>query len=302
MKTLLARLHKTWSLWDRFWWPEIDSRSLKWARITLGFSAVCLYALRFWRMDFYDARAVIPRENALDLLDSYQRPWFSWNLWPDSWALGVQSVYWLLLILFTLGYTRRPLMIAAWVIHVGFLNRNFAASMGVDTMVTVFLFYLSFCEVWKSGPYDLLTRLMVRMGQVHLGIIYFYTGLEKLRGMTWWEGSSLWIVFNNPQMTDFSLAWTAAIPSILAILAHTTVLFEVFFGALVFNPRSRLWILAVGISFHLGIAVILDLWAFSAVMLSQYFLYLQTEDWKKLEFLARPFQYLKLRLFKSVSS
>ncbi|MFN8791328.1 MAG: HTTM domain-containing protein [Bdellovibrionales bacterium] len=278
-----ARLRNFWNSWQSFWWFEVDPRSLKATRLALGLPIVGLYFLRFWRLDLYDERALVARERALDLLEPSQRPWFSWNFWPDSAAFAVHAVYWVLLVLFTLGWTRRPLMTLAWVLHVGFLHRNFAPSLGVDTMVTVFLFYLSFCEVWKSkGPFDALTPVMVRMCQVHLSIIYFYTGLEKLRGGTWWEGSSLWTVFNNPQMTPYSLQWTYQIPSVLAVLAHLTVLFEIFFGVLVFNSRTRLWVLATGISFHLGIAVVLDLWWFSAVMLAPYFLFLRSEDWQAL--------------------
>lgn len=275
-------MRRLWQTWEKFWWPEVDPRSLKATRVTFGISVLLLYSIRFWRMDFYNENSYIPRDQALDLLDSFQRPWFSWNFWPDSWALGIHSLFMVLILLFTLGYTRRPLVILAWILHVGFLHRNFGASMGVDIMVAVFLFYLSFTEVWKKSGYDILTRLMVRMLQVHFAVIYFYTGLEKLRGASWWDGSSLWIIFNNPQMSVFNLEWTRNIPSILALMVHSTVLFEIFFGVLVFNRSTRFLALGLGVMFHTGIAFLMDLWAFAALMLSQYFLFLTQEDWDSL--------------------
>lgn len=267
--------------WEKFWWADVDPLSLKMTRIVLGTAATFLYTLRFWQLNWYDERSLIPKSSALDLMNAYQKPLFSWNFWPDSWAIGIQIVFLFLLILFTLGYTRRPLMILMWTLHVGFMHRNFAAAMGVDTMVTVFMFYLSFCEVWKKrGPFDLLTRTMVRMAQVHLSVIYFYTGVEKLRGASWWEGSSLWFVFNNQQMTSFNMEWTVHMPSILALIAHLTVLFEIFFIPLVFNSKTKFYILTVGLFFHLGIALVLGLWAFSAIMLAPYFLFVTSDEWK----------------------
>lgn len=264
--------------WENFWWSDIEGFRLKWVRICFGVSVFCFYSVRFWNLNFYDERSLVSRDQALKLFELPSVPAFSWNFWPDSWALLMQILFLVLMALFTIGKTRRPLMWLTWIIHVGFLQRNWSASMGVDTMVTVFLFYLSFCEVWKEKDYDLLTKTMVRMSSIHLCIIYFYTGVEKFRGGSWWEGSSLWTVLNNPQMAIFNFEWTVHFPWVLAAFAHLTVLFELFFGVLVWNPRTRLLILTTGFLFHVGIGISLDLWAFSAVMLSQYLFFMNKSD------------------------
>lgn len=271
-----------WKAWESFWWAEIDGRSVRATRITFGLSAVGVTALRFWNMDFFNEKSLALKSEALGLMDPFIKPLFSWNFWPDSWALAMQIILMLLLILFTFGWTRRPLIFAAWVIHIGFMQRNFAASMGVDTMIMVFLFYLSFTQVWKKSHYDGLSRVMFRMIQVHMAIIYFYTGLEKLRGSTWWEGSALWLVFNNTQITLWDLTWLAHYPVLLALFAHSTVIFELFFPAFVMNPKTKFYWLGLGVFFHIGIAVTLDLWGFSGLMLSQYFLYIRKEEWDRL--------------------
>lgn len=272
--------------WESFWWSDVDGWQLKWVRITFGVSVFCFYAVRFWNLDFYNENSLVVKDQALRLFDVPMAPSFSWNFWPDSWVIPMQILFLVLIALMTIGKIRRPLMWLAWVIHVGFLQRNWSASMGVDTMVTVFLFYLSFCEVWKDKDYDLLTRTMVKMSSIHLCIIYFYTGVEKFKGVSWWEGSSLWTVLNNPQMAIFNFEWTVHFPWALALLAHITVLFELLFGILVWNPRTRLLILGVGVFFHIGIGISLDLWAFSAVMMSQYLFFINKAD---LNYFRRPF-------------
>lgn len=290
---MISFLENIWKKWENFWWAEVDGRSVTATRIMFGISAIGVSALRFWNLDLFNEKSLALKNEALNLMDPYSKPLFGWNFWPDSWALGMQSLLIVLLILFTIGWTRRPLIFLAWVIHIGFMQRNYAASMGVDTMILVFLFYLSFTQVWKKSQYDGLSRVMFRMIQVHLAIIYFYTGLEKLRGASWWEGSALWLVFNNTQVTLWDLTWLAHYPVILAIFAHTTVIFELFFPAFVSNPKLKFWGLGLGLFFHLGIAVTLGLWGFSGLMLSQYFLYIRKDEWDKAQEL---FYSLKKRL------
>jgi hypothetical protein len=279
---MINLIKKIWHAWENFWWAEVDGRSVIATRITFGISALGVTILRFWNMDLYNEKSLALKKDALDLMDPFSRPLFTWNFWPDSWALSMQVILMILLFMFTIGWTRRPLIFAAWVIHIGFMQRNFAASMGVDTMIMVFLFYLSFTQIWKKVSYDGLSKVMFRMIQVHMAIIYFYTGLEKLRGSTWWEGSALWLVFNNTQITLWDLTWLAHYPVLLALFAHTTVLFELFFPAMIFNPKTKFYWLGLGIFFHIGIALTLDLWGFSGLMLSQYFLYIRKDEWDRI--------------------
>ena len=288
MNKLNGLVSKLWNKWENFWWAEVDGRSVIATRITFGISALGVSALRFWNMDLFNEKSIALKNEALNLMDPFSKPSFSWNFWPDSWALPMQIILMVLLLLFTLGWTRRPLIFAAWVIHIGFMQRDYAASMGVDTMIMVFLLYLSFTQVWKKSHYDGLSRVMFRMIQVHMAIIYFYTGLEKLRGSSWWEGSALWLVFNNTQITLWDLTWIAHFPVILAIFAHMTVLFELFFPAFVMNPKTKFYWLGLGLFFHLGIALTLDLWGFSGLMLSQYFLYIRKDEWDRIIAFFRP--------------
>jgi hypothetical protein len=276
-------LFRIWQKWERFWWAEVDGRSVLATRILFGISALGVSCLRFWNMDFYNEKSLALKSEALGLMGSSIQPLWTWTFWPDSWALVMQIILTLLLLAFTVGWIRRPFIFLAWVIHMGFMQRNFAASMGVDSMIMVFLFYLSFVEVWKKTNYDGLSRVMIRMIQVHMAIIYCYTGLEKLRGSSWWEGSALWLVFNNTQISLFDLTWIAHFPVLLALLAHSTVIFELFFPAFVMNPKTKFYWLGLGVFFHVGIAVTLDLWGFSGLMLSQYFLYMRTSDWDHLQ-------------------
>ncbi|MFN9068675.1 MAG: HTTM domain-containing protein, partial [Bdellovibrionales bacterium] len=238
---------------------------------------ILLYSQRFLNLEFYNEKSILPDGRELELIDSALRPLWSWHWWPDSWAFFANLAFIGLCFLILIGKAPRPVALMAWFLHMGFMHRNWAAGMGVDTMVSVFLFYLSFVDLKANRGGDLLSRVMIRMSQVHLSVIYFYTGIEKFRGVSWWEGTALWTTFSNPQMTLFDLSWTHHFPLMIAVLTHVTVLFELMFLPLVWNSRTRFLILAMGLFFHLGIALFLGLWAFAAVMLVQYVLFLNNQ-------------------------
>lgn len=261
------------SIWWNFWNANINPNSLQKTRVTFAVSVFFLYLVRLWNLDFYNSNSLIDRSQALELFDAYQKPLFSWNFWPDSLALVMQISFLVIMVLMALGKVIRPMIAAAWVIHLGFMHRNWAAGMGVDTIVSVFLFYFSFCEFRPTKIQDSLTKVMIRMAQVHLSVIYFYTGLEKLRGPQWWDGTAIWTALSNPQMTSFDLLFLKDWPLVVGLMTHSTVLFELMFLPLVWNPRTRNFILILGVSFHLGTAILMDLWAFAAVMTSLYFLF-----------------------------
>jgi hypothetical protein len=270
---ILNAISFCWHAWWNHWNSKINESSLKNTRIAFSVSVFFLYSVRFWNLNFYNSESLISRSQALELFDAYQKPLFSWNFWPDSMALVMQITFLVLMILMAFGQVVRPMVGVAWVIHLGFMHRNWAAGMGVDTIVSVFLFYFSFCEFRNLKAPDSLTNVMIRMAQVHLSVIYFYTGLEKLRGPQWWEGTAIWTALSNPQMSSFDLLFLKDWPLIVGLMTHSTVLFELMFLPLVWNPRTRNMILIVGVLFHFGTALLMDLWAFAAVMTSLYFLF-----------------------------
>jgi len=116
------------------------------------------------------------------------------------------------------------------------------------------------------------------MIQIQLCVIYFYTGLEKLKGGTWWDGTALWSVFANPQMVIADLTWLKNFPLVVVALTFATVLFEVYFPALVWFKKTRIIMLLIGISFHMGIGVFMALYSFAFIMMAPYILFVSKRD------------------------
>lgn len=252
-----------------------------------------MFYIACWRqlnVDQYGPNALIPAANAFDVFSEFYKPYVKLFFWPDTWASTVHWAYIGLLALATVGLSNRILMILTWVIAQGFIQRNFSVLFGADVIGTLFLFFLSFTRcneyfsvrgffrkkkvVYNSKCWsDQLSTVFFRLLQLQLFTIYAYTGFEKLKGQTWWDGTALWTVLVNPQFTSFNLLFLKNFPVFFAVGTFVTIIFEVYFWAMVAIKKTRpLWLL-MGILFHLMIGILLGLMSFSLVMTSTYVLF-----------------------------
>jgi hypothetical protein len=268
----------------------------------------CLLYLAIFRqinIDQYTEISLIPRADALSVYPDFYRPYFQYFFWPDSMAPMVHWVYIVLMGLACVGLTNRPLMLVTWVLAQGFINRNYSMLFGADLIGTLFFFYLSFThctEYFSLKKYflknekihnpesfsDQLSAVAVRLMQVQISVIYMYTGFEKLKGTTWWDGTALWTVFANPQFASLDFIWMRHFPLFFAVGTFTTLIFEVYFPAAVLSQKYRVYWLLLGVLFHTSIGLLLGLMPFSLVMISTYFLFidrLTLRRWSSLRFL-----------------
>ena len=248
-----------------------------------------LFYLACWRqlnIDQLGPLSLIPRDMALNIFPDFYRPLIQWFFWPDSLVGYVHLGLIVLLALATLGYSNRFLLLITWAIQQGILNRNYAINFGADSIGGLFLFYLALtncCEYYtlknKTAPKaDDLSSMIYRLVQFQICIIYAYSGFEKLKGNTWWDGTALWTVFANPQFSEYDLKFLSHFPWLFAVGTFVTVIFEIYFSAAMLNPALRKYGLLTGLFFHLSIGILLGLMPFSFVMLSTYFLFLKPEE------------------------
>lgn len=142
-----------------------------------------------------------------------------------------------------------------------------------------FFAYLKSHFNWSDfkGPYqeqdtDAVSSAFYRLAQFQICAIYAYTGFEKLKGVSWWNGSALWTVFANPQMVVFDMTWMRHFAFVIALITYVTIIFEIYFPMALFVPKLKKYWLFAGLFFHLGIGILMGLMPFSLVMLSPYFL------------------------------
>jgi hypothetical protein len=110
-------------------------------------------------------------------------------------------------------------------------------------------------------------NIAIRLMQLHLCIIYLFSGLGKAMGTTWWDGSAMWLAVANYEYQSIDLTWLARWPEVLSLFAHITVAWELTYAALVWPRLTRPLVVAMAIPLHLGIAVFLGMMTFGLAMI-----------------------------------
>lgn len=276
--------------WDQFFFAPVSMFPAAVFRVVFSATLLVMYSLRFadWRFYFTDA-GYIKSENAIEVLPEIMRPAFAW--YPVSeWAIwSLHLLFLLALVFLLLGVLGRFAALVAFILHLAFMQRNYAIIYGADIVTSFFLFALIFMDNSRylsvlnlvrktkervpSAVNEIFSTVGMRLAQIQLCIIYGYTGLEKLKGPSWWDGTAVWAVLGNQQIMMFDATWLKHVPLLIAAMTHMTVLWEVYFPALVWVRPLRKWVLIFGVFLHGMIALSVGLVFFSAIMVSVYFLF-----------------------------
>lgn len=305
-------ISKTLKLWSSFWFSPVPLLNLALFRLILTATLFFVYLSRHFNLNlFYSDQGILPKHLALEVLPEFYRPAWVLAFWPDSMISLMHGIFLLSLVLIFCGIGNRWVSAGIGILSVyldqAFMQRNMGVLFGADQIGGIFLMYLALTnhnqyfslKSWfkkstrpaNEMSSDILTPMFYRLIQIHLCIIYAYTGFEKLKGASWWDGTALWSVFANPQFVVTDLTWVRHLPGVIAIASFSTILFEIYFSALVWFKATKKPILALGVLFHSGIAILMALYSFAIIMLAPYVLFLTPE------FIQASLQRLKLRIF-----
>lgn len=209
--------------------------------------------------------------------------WFTTLLAPfglDAAATtrAVFFAYILGLALLLLGWRTRLAAFVAWLTQQALQVSGYFSVYGVDHWANAALFYCLLFPISDAFSLDRLAgrtrggpspaaRLAIRVLQLHLCIAYFCSGVDKAAGPTWWNGEAIWQSLHRPDLAQFNCSWLAQVPWLPMLLGWATITLEIGYPIYVWSRRTRrAWVLGT-VCLHLGIAVFLGLWSFSAIMI-----------------------------------
>ena len=177
-----------------------------------------------------------------------------------------------------IGFASRVSAIAAWLFHLCAAKSGGFVSYGMDNFMTIGLFYLMLSPLpdrfsldWRLRdlrPKDpQLLGFWRRVLQLHLCIIYFFSGLTKCLGKGWWDGSSVWRALIRPPFnvinTEILVTWKYLFP----LAGILICLLEFGYPFFIWSTRTRkLWLFGV-CTMHVVIAVAMGMYLFSLVMI-----------------------------------
>ena len=121
-------------------------------------------------------------------------------------------------------------------------------------------------------------NVAIRCLQIHVCIIYLASGLSKLLGPAWWNGTAIWGTIANyefaPMQFEIYLSFLRFLGNhpLLADIFMTggglfTLTFEIGYAFLIWRPKLRWCYLAGAITLHAGIGLFMGLKTFSLLML-----------------------------------
>ena len=194
----------------------------------------------------------------------------------------ILSVAWICLLAagcgLLLGFACRLSAVLAWFLHLCAAKSGGFVSYGVDNFMTIALFYLMLSPLpdrysldWrlrKSRSKDpQLFGFWRRVLQLHLCLIYFFSGLTKALGSGWWNGSNLWRSLIRPPFNiiapEVLVRWKYLFP----IAGVFICLLEIGYPFFIWHRRTRgIWLACI-CGMHVAIGMTMGMYLFALVMI-----------------------------------
>lgn len=277
--------------WDRFWFTPSQPHTLALIRILGG--AMLFYTHAVWSLDlmsFLGPQSWLTND-VIRTLDSDRYTWsYLWYIESPAilWTLHVAALA--VFALLTLGLWSRVMSVLACFITLAYCHRLNGALFGLDQVNAMLALYLMVgpCGAAYSLDRWLAARRLpsartrsaseapeptiganvaIRLIQLHMCIVYLFGGINKMKGLTWWDGSAAWFSVANLEYQSLDMTWLVYYPAFVSLLTHVTVFWETFYCFLVWPKFTRPLVLFLAVCVHGGIALFLGMMTFGLAML-----------------------------------
>lgn len=296
----MSPIARLWDGWRAFWFTPVATTPLEMLRIGLGLALVGVYALP--PADFtalYGRDGWITVEAARAHLDSswtHSLLFHTDTPWQESAFVGAFT---LACIALAIGWHTRWVKWLVLIGQISLAHRNPAIQYGLDNICSSLLVVLCLAPVgralsldrWRAARRARLGNLAawlplgesprasmcLRLIQIQMAVFFFVAGAAKLQGQSWWHGYALWIALTNYEYGNIPIGWLADRFWIANLLSYGTIVLELGYPFLIWGRRTRPYLLCAAIALHLGIAVMMGLYAFSFVMILGHLAFLRPE-------------------------
>ncbi len=165
---------------------------------------------------------------------------------------------------------------------------HFSVANGSDVVLLVLILLsigLSAGLVWKK--YVGLQRLIFNgtslLIKIQIAIIYLLSGVDKLYSPAWRSGDAMHYIKSldylvNPRFVGL----LPDVPWFNLCIGWCVIIFELLFPLLIWNRKTKFWMLSIGVLFHLAIIILLSLIDFGLIMIISYLIFLTDADWARI--------------------
>jgi Vitamin K-dependent gamma-carboxylase len=289
------------AVWQNFWFKQIDARQFAALRIAFGLLSLIYFIqlvpyidTQFSPSGWLGNQRQLVFQNggswSLFFFDGREHAHLLANLIIMA---GILSA-----LLMAVGWHSRMMALLTWLVWVSLWNRNPLLLDGDDAALKIMCFYLMLSPCGNAWSLDACRQPKpqyasvwpLRLMQFQVALIYFVSGWAKFHGQEWLDGSAIQIVLVHPHYSrwdGWAFVHTPFVAAVLSGLAWFIRWWEVLFPLLMLSPCTRKANLAIGVAFHLGLLVTMNLRGFAAIMLALYLAlladgcFLRVEGWFK---------------------
>jgi hypothetical protein len=272
-----ALVHETGEDWNHFWFapyrgPVLDRLRLATGCVALLWWLSFLPDLNLW----WGEDGLLPLTTLRTLVGAgsqsvYRFSWFyageSLVIIGSLWCLGLIAI-----VLHTVGLFGRISTLLAWSFVISTVHRMPMIAGLMEPVLTMALAYLAIglsnrqgiltgrlfpkLTLKPSSPLgDSLSRVSLRLLQLHTLFFYLVMATTQLRHDTWWEGEALWTMLAASETRPFDLSWLGTAPLALNLMTQAILVFEIAFPVLIWKVSLRPLLLGLSGIFWLVLAL-----------------------------------------------
>jgi hypothetical protein len=213
---------------------------------------------------------------------------YTWST-SDAWFEGVFHLGLLTALAVTLGLGGRVVLAAHGIFLWSLYERQWAFMDGGDNLaqLVIPMLLLTNCYQYFSFSSGFANRVTGRIPEsvrslsvplhnlgvvaiaVQMCLVYVVSGLYKVQGEAWQDGTALFYIMRVPEFELPGVSSLVYNSDILVFLGtYSTTLFLVYFPMGILVPSLRPWTAVASIAFHVSIGVFMGLTAFALTMVA----------------------------------
>jgi predicted DCC family thiol-disulfide oxidoreductase YuxK len=287
--------------WSQFWFESSPTSPLEISRIGVGAALLVNYgAASAYLFDFWGEAGFVPRDLVWnDRTDGWVQSVFFYFSAPWQW-IAFHVLFLACCAAFMLGWRTSWVKWLVLVGHISYAYRAPSVAYGVDKILACLLLILCVAPIGRAISLDRVRAVRaaklkdlaaapppyvspwagacIRLMQIQMAVLFFYSAVGKLRGDDWWNGDAIWIVFTTgDHYNRLVLDLLASHYWLVNVATYGTILIEIAFPFLIWQRRTRPCFLALAIALHLQFAVLMGLFYFSFVMVMGHMSFVRQE-------------------------
>jgi hypothetical protein len=279
--------------WERFWFAPESTATLAVFRIAFGLLVLAwTISLTPELFSMFSDDGILPEQPY-----GFTEP-NEWGLWGPLGIFesdGAVVVAFVLLLIASLclvvGFQSRLAAVLVFLGLLAFQRRNTWVFNSGDSLLRVLSFYLMLApsgaalsvDRWRKAKdrfweFPLRAPWAIRLIQVQISILYIAAVWHKARGATWNDGTAVSYALRVADIERFPVPDFLVESLIISnLMTYGTLALELSLGILIWNRRLRPYVLALGVSMHLGIDYAIRVAFFSLGVISAYIAFVPGE-------------------------